>query len=228
MATEIRDVTPSDDAAARRGLVPDVLPSDRETAYLLWSTTHGQNAADVARELGLPETTVRSWVTRDGWRARLDQERTEQSLRVRAMADVALMRVVPEVIEGLAKIARGAGDHRDTLDKDGNLVTVYDAVPYQARVNASNSLLDRFGLTAVRLHQHQVTATTPAPTPTHNTTTAPDPAAPLTHDQILTMTPDQIRQAPHLPPLTRETAAAMSPDQRRAWEEARRRQRQAG
>ncbi len=221
MATEIRDSLPSGDAATRRGLVPDVLPSDRELAYVLWSTTHGQNAAEVARELGLPETTVRSWVSRDGWRARFDQERTEQSLRVRAMADVALMRVVPEVIEGLAKIARGEGDHRDTLDKDGNLVTVYDAVPYQARVNAGNSLLDRFGLVAVRLHQHQVSTPPPPTTPTDHTI-APDAAAPLIPDQILTMTPDQIRQAPQLPPLTRQIATAMSPDQRQAWEQARR------
>ncbi len=78
MAMEVRDSTLSSDAATRRGLVPDVLSSDRELAYVLWSTTHGQNAAEVARELGLPETTVRSWVTRDGWRARIDQEHLEQ------------------------------------------------------------------------------------------------------------------------------------------------------
>ncbi len=223
MATDLRPLTRVGDAATRQPLHGDVISADRETAFLLWATTYGQNAAETARALNLPETTVRSWVARDAWRARLDQEQAEQRQRVRSVADAALMRVVPEVIEGLAKIARGQGDHRDTLDKDGNLVTVYDAVPYQARVNAGNSLLDRFGLTAVRLHQHQVTATTPVPTPTDHTITAPDSAAPPTPDQLLSMTPDQIRQAPHLPPLTRQIASAMSPDQRRAWEEARRR-----
>ncbi|MDP9357174.1 MAG: hypothetical protein M3R02_18185 [Chloroflexota bacterium] len=228
MATESRDVTRSTDAAMRPALTPEVISADRETAYVLWSTVHGQNAAEVARELGIPEPTVRSWCQRDGWRARLELEHQEQSRRVRSVVDAALLRIVPEVIERLHKIAMGTGDIKPVVLRDGSIVDVEQVVPAQAQVNACNSLLDRFGLTAVRLHQHQVTATTPAPTPTDHTTTAPDPAAPLTHDQILTMTPDQIRQAPQFPPLTREIAAAMTPDQRRAWEEARRRQRQAG
>ncbi len=201
MATAIHDSTPSSDAATRRGLVPDVLPSDREMAYVLWSTTHGQNAADVARELGLPETTVRSWCQRDAWRARFDQERTEQSLRVRAMADVALMRVVPRVIERLERIAMGEGDVKPNALKDGTIVEVEQIVPPQASVNACNSLLDRFGITAIRLHQHQV-STTPSTTP------------PTHHDHS---------PAPDLDgPLTRERAAAMSPAERQAWEQARR------
>ncbi len=206
MATESRDVTPSDDAGARRGLIPDVLPSDRETAYLLWSTTHGQNAAEVARELGLPETTVRSWVTRDGWRARLDQEHLEQNRRVRSVAEAALLRVVPEVIDRLHRIAMGQGDTKPVVLKDGTIVEVEQIVPPQASVNACNSLLDRFGLTAVRLHQHQVSATSP--------TTPPAPT-----DHGTTSTPST--------PLTRERALAMTPAEGQAWEQARR-QRQAG
>ncbi len=227
MATEVRDSIPSSDAAVQRGLTPDVIPADRDAAYELWAYVHGQNAAATARALGLSENTVRSWCQRDGWRGRLDLEREEQTQRVRSVAELALIRVVPEVIERLHKIAMGEGDIKPVVLKDGTIVEVGQIVPPQASVNACNSLLNRFGLTAVRLHQHQVTATTPAPTPTNHTTTVPDSAAPLTHDQILTMTPDQIRQAPQLPPLTREIAAAMTPEQRQAWEEARCRQRQA-
>ncbi len=222
MATEIRDSIPSSDAALQRGLVPDVIPADREAAYELWAYAHGQNATATAAALGIPANTVRSWANRDGWRQRYELERGERFETVRRATELALLRAIPDTIKMFHKIVNGEGDSRQTLDKEGNLVTVYDAVPYQARVNAGNSLLDRFGLTAVRLHQHQVTATTPAPPPTDHTTTAPDPAAPLTPDQILTMTPDQIRQAPQLPPLTREIAVAMSPDQRQAWEQARR------
>ncbi len=228
MATAIRDVTPSGDAATRQPLHGDVISADRETAFLLWATTYGQNAAETARALNLPETTVRSWVARDAWRARLDQEQAEQRQRVRSVAEAALLRVVPRVIERLERIAMGVGDVKPVLTKDGEVVELEQLIPAQASVNACNSLLDRVGFTAVRLHQHQVTATTPAPPSTDYTTTAPDAAAPLTHDQLLSLTPDQIRHAPQLPPLTREIAAAMTPDQRRAWEEARRRQRQAG
>ncbi len=228
MATEIRDGTHLSDAAVQRGLTPDVIPGDREGAFQLWAYVHGQNAAATARALGLSENTVRSWCQRDGWRGRLGLEREEQTQRVRSVAELALIRVVPEVIERLHKIAMGTGDIKPVLLKDGTIVEVEQIVPPQASVNACNSLLDRFGLSSVRLHQHQVTATTPVPPPTDHSTTVPDAAAPLTPDQLLSMTPDQIRHAPQLPPLTREIAAAMTPDQRRAWEEARRRQRQAG
>ncbi len=222
MAMEIRDGPHLSDATLQRGLTPDVIPADRQGAFQLWAYVHGQNAAATARALGLSENTVRSWAARDGWRGRLDLEREEQTQRVRSVAELALIRAVPEVIERLHKIAMVQGDTKPVVLKDGSVVDVEQVIPAQAQVNACNSLLDRFGLTAVRLHQHQVTATTPAPPPTDYTTTAPDPDAPLTSDQILTMTPDQIRQAPQLPPLTREIAVAMTPDQRQAWEIARR------
>lgn len=66
MAAEIVGLASPADAAMRSSLTPDVIPADRETAYLLWATTHGQNAAEVARTLGIPEPTARSWCQRDG------------------------------------------------------------------------------------------------------------------------------------------------------------------
>ncbi len=72
MATDLRTLTRSTDAAMPPALTPDVIFADRETAYVLWATVHGQNAAEVARSLGTPEPTVRSWCQRDGWRDRLD------------------------------------------------------------------------------------------------------------------------------------------------------------
>ncbi len=107
-------------------------------------------------------------------------------------------------------------------------------IPYQAQVNAGNSLLDRFGLSSVQRHQHQVSpapspAQPPAPTD-HDTHAMP---ATLTREQAARMTPDERRQweaayrsrsyspsssPTHAPTLTREQAAAMTHDERRAWE----------
>ncbi|MDP9473260.1 MAG: hypothetical protein M3Q71_21790 [Chloroflexota bacterium] len=207
MATEIFDPFPSSDAALQRGLTPDVIPADRQAAYELWAYVHGQNAAETARALGLSENTVRSWAARDGWRGRLDLERIEQSQRVRSVVDAALIRIVPRVIERLERIAMGEGDIKPVVLKDGSVVEVKQFIPPQASVNACNSLLDRFGLTAVRLHQHQL-----APAPS-----APTPPASTDHDTTATPTT----------PLTRERAAAMTPEERQQWERARW-QRQAG
>ncbi len=128
-----------------------------------------------------------------------------------------MLRVVPEVIDRLHKIAMGQGDTKPVVLKDGSVVDVEQVIPAQAQVNACNSLLDRFGLTAVRLHQHQVSTTppttTPAPTTYDHGTDTPRPFDPANPDPSL--------------PLTREQALAMTPDQRRQWEEQRR-QRQAG
>ncbi len=230
MATAIRDSTPSSDAAVQRGLTPDVLPGDREGAFQLWAYVHGQNATATATALGIPANTVRSWANRDGWRQRYELERGERFETVRRATELALLRAIPDTIKMFHKIVNGEGDSRQTLDKHGNLVTVEDHVPYQVRVNAGKELVALFN--GPTTHHHHHTSDTTAPSalipPSFHTTTAPDPAAPLTPDQLLSMTPDQIRQAPQLPPLTRAIAAAMSPDQRQAWEEARRRQRQAG
>ena len=204
MAMEIRNLAHSSGAPAHQTLTPDVIPTDREGAYQRWAYLDGQNAAATARALGLSENTVRSWATRDGWRGRLDQERQEQMQGVRSVAELALIRAVPDVIDRLHRIALGQGDTKPVLTKDGEVVEIEQPIPYQAQVNAANSLLDRFGLTAIRLHQHQVNAT---PTPTPATSTHSD-----THSDPLD---------PHVV-LTREMAAAMTPEQRRQWEDARR------
>ncbi len=97
------------------------------------------------------------------------------------------------------------------VTKDGEVVEVQEFVPYQARVNAVNSLLDRFGLSSIQRHQHQV-----QPAPVTSGSTAPPPTH---HDH---------GPAPDLAgPMTRERAAAMTPAERQAWEQARRQQ-QAG
>ncbi len=202
MATEIRDVTRSTDAAMRPALTPEVISADRETAYLLWSTVHGQNAAEVARELGIPEPTVRSWCQRDGWRSRLDLEHKEQSQRVRAVMDAALLRIIPNVINRLDRIAMGHGDTKPVLTKDGEVIELEIPIPYQAQVNAAKELVAIFNGPKTHHHHHTTdvpaTPSPPAPSPS----TSPDPAG----------IPDPTT------PLTREAAAAMSPEERAAWE----------
>ncbi|MDP9470062.1 MAG: hypothetical protein M3Q71_05255 [Chloroflexota bacterium] len=192
-------------------LTPDLLPADREAAYQLWAHQHQQNAAAVARSLGIPVSTVQSWVRRDGWTARLQAEREDLGRHVWAAAELALLRAVPDGIQALHKIANGEGDTRQVVTKDGEVVEVQEFVPYQARVNAVNSLLDRFGLSSIQRHQHQV-----QPAPVTSGSTAPPPTH---HDH---------GPAPDLAgPMTRERAAAMTPAERQAWEQARRQQ-QAG
>ncbi len=206
MATEIRDVTRSTDAAMRPALTPEVVSAGRESAYLLWATVAHQNAADVARTLGIPEPTVRSWCQRDGWRSRLELEHQEQSRRVRSVVDAALLRIVPRVIERLERIAMGEGDIKPVVLKDGSVVEVEQLIPPQASVNAARELLALYN--GPKTHHHHHTAdipTTPA-------SPAPAPSTPLAPAGV----PDPAG------PLTREQALAMSPDQRRAWEEARR------
>ncbi len=205
MATAICDSTPSSDAALQRGLTPDVIPADREAAHELWAYVHGQNATATATALGIPANTVRSWANRDGWRQRYELERGERFETVRRATELALLRAIPDTIRMFHKIVNGEGDSRQTLDKEGNLVTVYDPVPYQARVNAGKELVALFNGPTTH-HHHHTSDTPPAPAPTH-------------HDHGPAPDPDG--------PLTRARAAAMSPEQRQAWEQAYR-QRQAG
>ncbi len=203
MALEVVDATHSGSAPTHRALTPELLDTDREAAYQRWAYVDGQNAAETARALGLSPRTVQDWAQREGWRHRLDAERKEQTARVWSVAELALLRAVPRVIERLERIALGQGDVKPQLTKDGELVEVEVPVPYQSQVNAANSLLDRFGLSSVQLHQHQVSTTPP--------TTPPAPT-----DHATTSTPAT--------PLTREAAAAMTPEQRQQWERARRQQ----
>ncbi len=216
MATAIHDGSHPGSAPAHRALTPELLDTDRETIYQRWAYVDGQNAAETARAFGLSPRTVQDWAQREGWRHRLDAERKEQTARVWSVAELALLRAVPDAIQSLARIARGDGDLRQHVTKDGDVVEIVEFVPYMARVHAVNSLLDRFGLSSVQRHQHQVSTTPPTTTP-----------APTTHDHGAdTPRPfDPANPDPSLP-LTREQALAMTPEQRRAWEEARRRQRQ--
>ncbi len=196
-------------ADTHASLTPVLLPDDREAAYQLWAHQHQQNAAATARTLGIPVSTVQSWVRRDGWTARLQAEREDLGRHVWAAAELALLRAVPDGIQALHRIATGEGDTRQLVTKEGEVVEVQEFVPYQARVNAVNSLLDRFGLASIQHHSHTVR---PSITPT--------PAA-------ATPAPNNHGMASPAVPLTREMAAAMTPAERQAWEEARR-QRQAG
>ncbi len=197
MATAIRDSTPSSDAAMHSALTPEVVSADRESAYTLWATVAHQNAADVARTLGIPEPTVRSWCSRDGWRARLELEHQEQSRRVRSVVDAALLRIIPRVIERLDRIAMGCGDVKPVLTKDGEVVEVEQLIPPQASVNAAKELIAFYNGAKIHHHHHTTDAATPAPTD-HTTTSTPTT------------------------PLTREAAAAMTPEERAAWERAHR------
>ncbi len=125
-----------------------VLADDRkESAYLSWAYESGQNAAEVARRLEIPPRTVQDWVKSDRWRDRLDTERKELARQVWAGAHLALSRAAGEVLSRLHRIALGHGDTKVILTRDGDPVEVELPIPYQAQVNAANSLLDRFGLT---------------------------------------------------------------------------------
>ena len=193
----------------------DVLPNDRETAYHHWAYVSDRNAAETARCLGLPVRTVQDWVTRDGWRVRYDQDRGELAQRVRDTVEVALIRAFPEVVQGFLKIFRGEGDQRQTLDKDGNLVTVYDPVPYQARVNAGKEIVALLNGPTVHLHQVNVQGQRQMGRDT------PDPGSPGRGNGSPTSPHTRDLPDPSLP-LTREQAAAMTPEQRHQWEAARR------
>ncbi len=132
-------------ATPQLALVPDVLDADREAAYLVYATQADGNAAEVARLLGIPERTVQHWARVDGWPARLDSERSRLAAVAVRAAQLALGQAVNPVVARLVRIALGQGDTKTVLDKRGEPVTVEIPVPYQAQVNAANSLLDRFG-----------------------------------------------------------------------------------
>ncbi len=191
--------------AGTQPLIPDVLPSDRETAYHHWAYVSDRNAAETARALGLSVRTVQDWVSRDGWKVRYDQERGDLAQRVRDTVELALIRAYPQLVEGYLKIFLGQGDHRQTLDKDGKLVTVYDHVPYQARVNAGKELRAMFEGPPTQYHHHTASMGNGS---NGSRNGPPAPPLPRTFDPAA--------------PLTREAAAAMTPEERAAWERSRR------
>ena len=194
MATEIRGLTQSSDAA----LQPVVIPDERESAYYLWAHVHEQNARDVGRALAINDNTIRSWANRDGWRARYQQERGELADRVRSTVEVALLRAIPDGVASMARIVRGEGDLRKHVTKDGEVIEVEEFVPYAARVNAFKELKAMFEGPPTQRHTHQLTTTDPASTPpTPATSTQPDPFDPhvtLTREQAAALTPEQRRQ----------------------------------
>ncbi len=211
MATAVPDLSHSSDAPLQRGLTPDVIPNDRESAYYHWAHVSGQNAAETARAIGLAPRTVQEWAQQDGWRTRYDYERGQLAERVRNAVESALFRAMPGAIAALARIAEGEGDTRQHVTKDGDVVEVVEFVPYMARVNAIRELRSMFEGPPVHHHHHTADVpATPAPVapspPTSPNPAIPDPAGPI----------------------TREQALAMTPAERQAWEEARRRLRQAG
>ncbi len=135
-------------ATPQRSLVPDVLDGDREAAWLVYATEADGNAAETARILGIPERTVQHWARVDGWPARLDSERVRLGAVAVRSAQLALGQALHPVVTRLVRIALGQGDTKTIADRTGRPVTVELPVPYQASVNAANSLLDRFGFVA--------------------------------------------------------------------------------
>lgn len=132
-----------DDAPAQLVVVPPPPPADRkESAYLLWAYETGQDAKEAALRLGLPVRTVQDWVHRDRWRARLTDERRDSVRRAMVGTELALTRAMSGLADRLHRIAMGQGDTKTVLDKRGQPVTIELPVPYQAQVNALNSLRD--------------------------------------------------------------------------------------
>ncbi len=188
--------------AKTQPLVPDVLPSDRETAYHHWAYVSERNAAETARALGLPVRTVQDWVSRDGWKVRYDQERGDLAQRVRDTMELALIRAMPSAIQALVRIIEGDGDLRQHVTKDGEIIELEEFVPYMARVNAVKELRSMFDGPSVQYHTHTVQTQEP---PGNGHTTG-----------------GNVPPSPAPTPLTREAAAAMSPEERQQWERSRR------
>ena len=128
------------------GLLPEPADDPRERAYLLWAWRLDGNAAEVGRALGIPARTVQRWAREGTWTARHATERRSLGRRAWAAAEVRMLGVVEDLIAAQIKIATGQGDKITTLTRRGEAVEVDYPVPYQARVNAANSLLDRFGI----------------------------------------------------------------------------------
>ena len=129
-------------------LLPEPVDDQREAAYVLWAWRLDGNAAEVGRDLGIPPRTVQRWASEGNWKARHAAERRSLGRRAWAAAELRMMSVVDDILAAQIKIATGEGDRITTLTRRGEVVEVDYPVPYQARVNAQNSLLDRLGLVA--------------------------------------------------------------------------------
>ena len=127
-------------------LVPEVVDGQREQAYLLWAWKLDRNAAEVGRALGVPPRTVQRWAVDDDWKGRREAERRSLGRRARAGLELRVLGVVDDLAASLVRIATGQGDTITTLTRRGEVVEVDYPVPYQARVHAANSLLDRLGI----------------------------------------------------------------------------------
>ena len=127
-------------------LLPEVVDDQHEGAYVLWAWKFDGNAAEVGRALGIPARTVQRWAADERWQERRAAERRSLGRRAWVAGEVRMLGVVEDLIAAQIKIATGEGDKITTLTKRGEVVEVDYPVPYQARVNAQNSLLDRLGL----------------------------------------------------------------------------------
>ena len=97
----------------------------------------------------MPLRSVQHHAKVDGWHERADRLAEELAADARASARVGLYAATADAVAALARIASGEGEPRTVLDRDGHAAEVTDPVPYQARVNAANSILDRVGVAAV-------------------------------------------------------------------------------
>ena len=125
---------------------------DHEAAYALWAWEHHQNCAAVARELGVSERAVQKWCRAERWDARLNREAEALRAELFATNKRRLTFGSVRVLEALERTALGLGD-------DGEPAPI----PWQARVNAMNSYLDRAGLAPVQ--RHRLEADEPRPRP---------------------------------------------------------------
>ena len=113
----------------------------RELAYRLWAWEHGQNAAAVARDLGLSPRAVQKWAAADGWDARLNAEAGAVRDRLVATNARRLLFGSGRVLAMLERTALGQGD-------DGLPAT--PPIPWQARVHAAKAYLGIAGYPEAR------------------------------------------------------------------------------
>ncbi len=176
MAAEIVDLTQlGDSETAKHGR--RYTEAEKEAAYQLYRSLAGRSTAKVARLTGIAERTLDNWRHDHGWVARAEQEAREAA----ELWSGALSLVVRE--QALASVLTAAQLRDDPT------------TPPKVRLDASIWLAGVAGFapvtkTATLTQQVHPPASTPAP----DTLPGASSAATPTREQILAMTPEQLRE----------------------------------
>lgn len=122
------------------------MPDAAAEGFRLWATVAGRNAAEVARMLGIPYPTVAGWSQRYRWPDRAAAEDVAERDAMIAGARARLARLLPRSLDVLADALGGGEVSRHA-------------------VAAAFGVLDRHGISPVRLGSLDVTHRAAAPAP---------------------------------------------------------------